>query len=413
MFVELWSVNESLSLQVIEKAEYSFAYVHFLIAAGVVEAALLEDISESDDGNHLLGVSDDFKNATQDIGFDGDIHASILLVGHVEKFSVTRQDLTAFNVGSDFPKRRNAVKVNDCRFFAVDSSRGDAFAREKGRDDFVGIAAVVFEVLASVRHVNGDLSAHELIDSVIDGGTLVFAGIGVVIADFACDSAVEDRGRGVAVLSVPFAETAAKDSEVELVKRLRQSEIVVVVDSDAEGRKNIAELTVIAFLADFQDFALLDSLVIVVVGEVEEPLRKAVVGENKFFCGIDLNVFHRVSSFTEKALSVKIDKGFTKRFLSFVGDQKYSNKGYFFSRHKIRFVFVVVEVIEVFLVAGLEAIVSGVVEKKAIVIGALPILEAFEVDLARLLFLGLFNALAELREVIVAFEMVHKVELKS
>lgn len=279
----------------------------------------MEDISESDDGNHLLGVSNDFKNATQDIGFDGDIHASVLLVGHVEKFSVTRQDLTAFNVGSDFPKRRNAVKINDCRFFAVDSSRGDAFAREKGGDDFVGIAAVVFEILASVSHVNGDLSAHELINGVIDGGTLVFAGIGVVIADFACDSAVEDRGRGVTVLSIPFADTAAKDSEVELVKRFRQSEIVEVVDSDAEGRENIAEFIVIAFLADFQDFALLDSLLIVFIGEVEEAFGEAVVGENKFFCGIDLNVFHRVSSFTEKALSVKIEEVFTKGFLSFVG----------------------------------------------------------------------------------------------
>ena len=75
----------------------------------------------------------------------------------------------------------------------------------------------------------------------------------------------------------------------------------------------------IAFLADFQDFALLDSLLIVFIGEVEEAFGEAVVGENKFFCGIDLNVFHRVSSFTEKALSVKIEEVFTKGFLSFVG----------------------------------------------------------------------------------------------
>ena len=56
---------------------------------------------------------------------------------------------------------------------------------------------------------------------------------------------------------------------------------------------------------------------------------------------------------------------------------------------------------------------SGVVEEEAIVIGALPILEAFEVDLARLLLFGFFNTFAKLREVIVAFEVVHKIELKS
>ena len=55
---------------------------------------------------------------------------------------------------------------------------------------------------------------------------------------------------------------------------------------------------------------------------------------------------------------------------------------------------------------------SGVVEEEAIVIGALPILEAFKVDLARLLFLGLFNTLARLGNVVVAFESAHNVELQ-
>lgn len=51
-------------------------------------------------------------------------------------------------------------------------------------------------------------------------------------------------------------------------------------------------------------------------------------------------------------------------FLFFVGGQKYSNKGYFFSRHKIRFIVVAVEVIEVFLFARKETVVSGVVQEK-------------------------------------------------
>lgn len=261
----------------------------------------MKDIGESDDGNHLLRVSENFENASQDVGFDGDIHAGILLVRNVEQSGVARQDLPAFNVGSDFPKRRNTVKVNDGGFFAVDSGLGDTFARQNGGDDLVGIAAVVLEVLASVGHVNGDLSAHELIDSVIDGGTLVFAGIGVVIADLAGNSAIKDRISGVAVVCAHLADTGAENSKVELVERLRESKIVLVVDAYAEGRDNITEFAVVAFLADFQDFALFDSLAKVVVGEVEEPLRKAVVGENKFFGGIDLNVFHGQSPLQVRA----------------------------------------------------------------------------------------------------------------
>ena len=308
-----------MCLQVVEQGENSFAHVPFLIAVGVVEAALLEDIGEGDDGNHLLGVSKNFEYAPQDIGFDGDIHASILLFGDVKKFSVARQDLTAFNIESDFPKWRNAVKVNDGGFFSVDSGLGDALARKNGGDDFVGIAAVVFEVLASVSHVNGNLSAHELIDSVVDGDPLVFAGFGVASADFAGDSAINDRISGMAVIGAHFANAPAENGEMELVERFREREIVLVVDADAEGRENIAELVVVAFLVDFQYFALFDSLVEVVVGEVEEAFGKAVIRENKFFCGIDLDVFHRVSSFTEKVLSIKIEVGFTKGFRSFVG----------------------------------------------------------------------------------------------
>lgn len=49
---------------------------------------------------------------------------------------------------------------------------------------------------------------------------------------------------------------------------------------------------------------------------------------------------------------------------------------------------------------------SRVVEEKAIVIGALPIFETFEIDLSRLLFLGVVNAFAKFRNVIVSFQFV-------
>lgn len=165
MVIELESFDKPFSLQVLEENENGFTSVTFLVAAGTFKAALLEDIGESDDGYHLLGMSDNFENATQDIGFDGDIHASILLVGHVEQSGITRQHLPTLNVCGDFPNGRFAVERNDGGFFAVDGGLCDAFRRKNGGDNLVSIAAVVLEVLARIGHVNGDLSAHELIDS--------------------------------------------------------------------------------------------------------------------------------------------------------------------------------------------------------------------------------------------------------
>ena len=61
---------------------------------------------------------------------------------------------------------------------------------------------------------------------------------------------------------------------------------------------------------------------------------------------------------------------------------------------------------KIFLVARFKVVMSGVVEEKAIVIGALPIFETFKVDLSRLLFLGVVNAFAKFRNVIVSFQFV-------
>ena len=88
---------------------------------------------------------------------------------------------------------------------------------------------------------------------------------------------------------------------MELFKRLGESEVVLVVDADSEWGDNIAELPVIAFFVDFQNFALFDGLTVVVFGEVEEPLGKAVVRKYESFSRIELNVFHGIYSFTEEA----------------------------------------------------------------------------------------------------------------
>ena len=65
------------------------------------------------------------------------------------------------------------------------------------------------------------------------------------------------------------------------------------------------------------------------------------------------------------------------------------------------------------VVAGLKAIVSRVVVEEAIVVCALPILEALEINLARLLFFRLIDFLAQFGQVIEVLQLVHKVELES
>lgn len=64
-------------------------------------------------------------------------------------------------------------------------------------------------------------------------------------------------------------------------------------------------------------------------------------------------------------------------------------------------------------VARLESIVCGIVTKVTVVVGALPILEALQMNLPRLLPLGVVDSFASFGNVVVAFELVHHVELQS
>ena len=84
-----------------------------------------------------------------------------------------------------------------------------------------------------------------------------------------------------------------------------------------------------------------------------------------------------------------------------------------FLRHEIRFIVVAVAVLEIFLVAGFEAVVSRVVFEEAVIIGALSVFEAFKINLSRLLFFSLFNAFTKLGNVTVSFQFVKKVKLQS
>ena len=84
----------------------------------------------------------------------------------------------------------------------------------------------------------------------------------------------------------------------------------------------------------------------------------------------------------------------------------------FFLRHEIRFVVVMVAVLEVFLIARQEAVVSGMVVKETVVVDSLSILEARELNLTGLLFFSFIDFLAIFRSV-ERVERVEYIELQS
>ena len=66
-----------------DEFEYNIACIAFFIAACACEAAFFKNVVESDDGHHLFAMCKNFQDATQDVEFDGNIHARILLSGDI------------------------------------------------------------------------------------------------------------------------------------------------------------------------------------------------------------------------------------------------------------------------------------------------------------------------------------------
>lgn len=178
------------------------------------------------------------------------------------------------DVKGNLPERRNTVEVDESGvfsgFFAVDGNFSDALAGQNVGDSSESLATIEHEIFANVGHVDADLGTHELIDSGDDSGTLVFAGLSVAFADFAGDRAVDDGVCGVAVALEHLANARAKNGEVELVERLGESERVEVVDGDNKGGENVAETSIFFLFGDIKDFLVFDSLLVIVLGEIEE-----------------------------------------------------------------------------------------------------------------------------------------------
>ena len=128
-------------------------------------------------------MQDDFHDTAHDVMFDGREHGCVLLIGHVKKRGVVRNDLVVLQM-SDSPKRRFGEKFDDGSLLAVDGVI-DLFARENVGKDSLLFAVVVTEVLAYIVEINVELNTHELFDAVVNGGKLVDTGFSVTSPNFA------------------------------------------------------------------------------------------------------------------------------------------------------------------------------------------------------------------------------------
>ena len=161
---------------------------------------------------------------------------------------------------SDLPEGRFAGKLNDGRFFAVDSGFGDFLSGQERRKDFKGVAIVAFELLTIIGHVDLSFEKHKLFDAVENGGELYFAGVGVVVVDLAGESAIDDAWSDEAGADVIFADGDAQDGEVELLDGLGESDRRLFVDEDSEGRKDFTEFLVVFNLDEIFGIALVHVL---------------------------------------------------------------------------------------------------------------------------------------------------------
>ena len=108
------------------------------------------------------------------------------------------------------------------------------------------------------------LEEHEFFDTVKNGGELYFAGVSVVVVDLASKSAIDDAGRDETVADVIFADSDAKDSEIELLDRLGEGDRRLLVDEDSEGGKDFTEFLVVVEFDEIARFAGVHLLKVVV-----------------------------------------------------------------------------------------------------------------------------------------------------
>ena len=306
MFDQLKIFDEVLVFKMFEEFDDVVASVELFIAATIFEAAFKEKVIESD-GVRKLGMSFNFNDTTHDIIFKFDIHFSILLFGHVKKFSVERHELILKT--SDLPERRLIKKLNNSGSFAVDRGFGNSIGRQKRGNNFKGFAVVAVGFFAVIGHVNIGLEEHELIDTVQYVGKLVFTGLGFgTFVNFTSKAAINDAGSDETVADVIFGDTNAENVEVKLLNGFGKSERRMLVNEDSERGKDFSEFLVIFNLDELFGLIAVVHVLIHFDSKSSDFFGEAIVGKENDFGRVSLNIFFALNEFHTEFLPCKMEK---------------------------------------------------------------------------------------------------------
>ena len=230
-----------------------------------------------------------------------------------------------------------------------------------------------------------------------------------------------------------FRDTDGGNSQVVEVDRFGDSERFVV-DGKFNRRKDFAEFSMLKNFNEVHSFLTFNPSNKVGGGKVEKLLGGTVIGNDAKFRRVYLEIelrfseFHKKRSFTIGALSVilclvfwrmtfRVDCIMNYKVKSSPRQRKGDN---FLSEFVVfDFAFAVVgrvRVSRLFVIIELfardKAIVSREIVKEAVVIGALPVFKAFELDLARLLLFSFVDFLSSVVDV-KRVNRVDNEELKS
>ena len=250
-----------------------------------------------------------FLDASHGIMFSPDVHAAVVHVGHVEQKVIVSQKLVVFELSGE-QERRLGEKFDDACILAVDAGGFEHPARQKSGNKSFGIAVIATRYLAVVGHVVRNLKAHKQFEGVKNIGKLLFTGLGFgSFVDFAGNGAIDNSRRRMVIAEVEFGDGGAKNGAVKLVERLREHESFIV-DGEFYRREHFAESFVLQNLDKINRILLGNPILQVGKRQIKELLGKPVIGHDKFFRRIDLevlpclNLLHRKRSFTFGAVSV-------------------------------------------------------------------------------------------------------------
>lgn len=289
--VDLVGGDDAVVEQVLKETLDEIACALFLLRAGVFKPTFLEHVGKGDGRRHFFGVQDDFKDTANDVMFEFDNRRRVILMGNMEKSGVEGKELPVFHRG-DAQERRFGGEFDDKGFLSVDFPFDDLGGKDVvGNGD--GFAFVVAELYANVMQVDFEINIRKLFEACHNGSELIFAGIGVVVADFAGQPAIENGRRKFPFIGTPKGNANVGNVQIKLIERFGENRISgekCRVDGDFDGRGDFTETLMIFHLDDSKAVGIIDVAGVTCLGELEKHLNIAVVRHDHFFHRINLDI---------------------------------------------------------------------------------------------------------------------------